>query len=83
VGSLWVPLNVDQSPSGLAEWQVYTTDGWHALVSDSIDVSVVDAAWRAASSAHLTALDPHGDRAFVNARLTALLAANPSLTPPS
>jgi hypothetical protein len=82
-GGLWVPLNPDNSPRAIAEWQIYTADGWHALGSDSVDVSVVDAAWRASSTAHLAALDPHGDRAFANARLAALLAANPGLTPPS
>jgi hypothetical protein len=83
VGSLWVPLDVDHAPRGLTEWEIYTADGWHALVQNAVDVSVVDAAWRAASTAHLAALDPHGDRAFVDGRMTALLAANPSLKPPS
>lgn len=82
VGGLWIPLNADDSPKGLVEWEIYTAGGWHPLVSGAVDASVVDAAWRAASTAHLAALDPHGDRAFVNARLAALLAANPSLTPP-
>lgn len=83
MGGLWIPLNADNTPRGLTEWEIYTADGWHALVSGALDVSVVDAAWRAASTAHLAALDPYGDRAYVNARLAALLEANPSLTPPS
>jgi hypothetical protein len=43
VGGLWIPLKADNRPRGLAEWEIYTADGWHALVSGALDVSVVDA----------------------------------------
>lgn len=36
-----------------------------------------------ADSSHVNALDPHGDRAYVNAKLASLVANNPDMVAPS
>lgn len=36
-----------------------------------------------ADTNHVNALDPHGDRAYVNAKLASLVANNPGMVPPS